>query len=214
MFSLNCIMHFMREAALRWLQDLYGFRLIGTWTEAAFNVFEQASTNLCEAFDWCLPVQQPWMRGVQVRLEQMAYNGLTSRGLVRLNPVDLTTWTVVHELGHAWDASRFWTLSLSLMLATHSYNPAPLRHHHHPLEKSYWYHVGCPPPPCGVDQNFNRFEDFAEAVAAHVYPDEAHTRATQRGYPYEKYGYSAYSQTPRGKFIAALVGGQKKAPTA
>ena len=191
----------------------FGFKLTGAWTEADFTILSQASGDFCRAFHWEVPVQQPWLHGLEVRLEQIAYGGLTSRGLVRLNPAGLTVWTVVHELGHALDWSQFSRLSFRLMCATRSYGPWPLLHTLYPLQKQYWYHVGSPSPPCGSDQNFNRLEDFAETVAAYVYPDEAHRRAAQRGYPYEEQGYTHFAQTPRGKFIAALAAAAKKAPT-
>jgi len=187
------------------VSERFGLKLAGPWADIPLNVVDQACKDFCEAFHLPVPVHMYWMNKLEVRLEQIVYGGLTSRGLIRLNPVGLTTWTVVHEIGHAWDYSRLGTLSLRLMLATHSSGPFPLLHSLRPMQKSYWYRVGSPPPPCGVDQNFNRFEDFAEAVAAYVYPKEAYQRALVRGYPYGHYGYNHFRQTPRGKFIAALA---------
>jgi hypothetical protein len=60
-----------------------------------------------------------------------------------------------------------------------------------------------------VDKNFNRKEDFAEAVAAFVYPQEARNRASARGWPYvdpaRGYRYGDFRSTPRGRFIKALM---------
>jgi hypothetical protein len=130
---------------------------------------------------------------------------LTSYRHIRLNPRGLTTWTVVHEFGHAWDASQFWALSWRLLWATRSRGPVPVLHQLWPLQKSYWYRVGSLPPPCGCNRDFNRFEDFAESVAAYVYPEEAHLRAIQCGFPYEAHGYASFLQTLRAKFISLLI---------
>jgi hypothetical protein len=183
----------------------FGFKLTGIWPDPALNTLAQAGVDFRQAFHLDPLVRLNWMQRLEIRAGKMSYEGLTSRGLVRLNPENLSLWTVVHELAHAWDSSQDWTLSLQMMTATHSWGPPTILHGLYPLEKRYWYHVGAPPPPCGVDQNFNRKEDFAEAVTAFVYPEEASRRATARGYPYSQYGYLRFSQTPRGKFIAALA---------
>jgi hypothetical protein len=58
-----------------------------------------------------------------------------------------------------------------------------------------------------VDKNFNAIEDFAESVTAFLYPEEAAKRAAERGYPYEKWGYAHFHETPRGLFIQELFVG-------
>ena len=183
----------------------FGLKPTGIWEEKSLLVVEQACQDFCEAFHLGLPIHLCWMQKLEVRLEQIIYGGLTCRGLIKLNPDGLNPWTVVHEIGHAWDDASFCLFSLQMSCATRSSGPFPLLHYLDPADKRFWYRVGSPPPPCGVDQNFNRFEDFAEAVAAYVYPKEAFQRAIARGYPYGQYGYNHFRQTPRGRFIARLA---------
>lgn len=145
-----------------------------------------------------------WLSGVKFSFEEMKYGGLTSKSLVRLNPRGLTEWTVVHELAHAWDASTGWQLSEKMRKFTHSRFPCRWLFRQFPGTRLFWYHVGSPPAPCGVDKNFNAREDFAESVTAFIFPEEAHRRAIKRKYPYEAYGYTHFNDTPRGKFIRDL----------
>jgi hypothetical protein len=187
------------------LSRAFGFALSGDWPDEPLDVVAQAAADIYQALHLPHPATQSWLNHTRVVLEPLAYGGLTSRGLVRLNPAGLTTWTVVHEFGHAWDWSQFTWLSFKLKAATHSSGPWPLLHSLYPSDKRYWYRVGSPPPPCGCDRYFNRFEDFAESVAAFVYPEEAHRRAAKSGFPYEQAGYSSFLQTPRGQFITSLV---------
>ena len=145
-----------------------------------------------------------WVSGVKYKFEDIPYGGLTSRGLVRLNPRGLTEWTVVHELAHAWDAAHGWKLSEIMRKATHSGFPCLWLHRIYPHNRRFWYRVGSPPAPCGIDQNFNAREDFAEAVTAYLFPEDAHRKASKRGYSYEQDGYDHFHDTPRGKFIKKL----------
>ena len=146
-----------------------------------------------------------WTCAVKYKFEDIPYGGLTSRGLVRLNPRGLTEWTVVHELAHAWDAANDWLISDIMRKETHSGFPFVWLHKTFPKKKLFWYHVGSPPAPCGVDKNFNAREDFAEALTAYIFPDEAYSRAVKRGYSYEANGYTHFHQTPRGKFIREIL---------
>ena len=146
-----------------------------------------------------------WVEKLSVRLEQMKSGGLANKNLIRLNPANLTSWTVVHELAHAWDASQGWRISAWLADETGSHFDHPFLHKLFPGREKYWYTVMSPPPPCGIDGNFNRLEDFAESVTAYLFPEEAAKRAAQRGWPYEKFGYSHFHDTPRGKLIQALI---------
>jgi hypothetical protein len=185
--------------------EKYGCTLTGLWPENSLEVLEQALSDFSAAFHLTLPLHLPWMHKLEIRLENLVYGGLTFRGLIRLNPEGLSVWTVTHELGHAWDYSRMCLLSFRMMIVTGSAGAVPLLHAWQPLQKNFWYKVGDPPPPCGVDQNFNRFEDFAETVAAYVYPKEAFQRAVASGSPYGHYGYTHFHQTPRGRFMADLA---------
>lgn len=186
------------------LFDTYRLHLEGPWTQETLQVMEEA----CFLFFGLVPDDPQfwqWVERLSVRLEQMKSGGLTSRNLVRLNPAALTSWTIVHELAHAWDASQGWKISAWMAKETGSGFAHPLLHRLFPAKRDYWYAVGSPPPPCGVDAFFNRREDFAESVSAYLFPDEAKTRADERGWGYALYGYSHFHETPRGQLIQKLL---------
>jgi hypothetical protein len=185
----------------------YGLALDHEWPEDVLSLFEGACSDLVGTLGGAAPA---WMRGLKVRLMEMKPLGLTGLGLVRLNPRGLTRWTIVHELAHAWDFSSGTRLSRQMQRATHSNGLLALLKLRYPANPHFWYHVGSPPPPCGTDVNFNRMEDFAESVAAFVYPELAKQRAAKRGLPYDMFGYDNFMETPRGKFIGGLVKADKK----
>ncbi len=191
-------------------REKFGLQLSGLWSDSSIAVVMEACSDLFTAFHLTTPIHLGWVRSIKIKLEQIAFGGLTSKQLIRLNPDGLTTWTVVHELGHAWDYASLTFLPLRMMLVTHSAGPTPILHSLDKMNRRYWYHVGAPPAPCGVDQNFNRFEDFAEAVTAYVYPELAFSKASLRGFPYGHFGYTHFRQTPRGKYIESLVDGLQK----
>ena len=69
-------------------------------------------------------------------------------------------------------------------------------------------------PPKGSDVNFNREEDFAESVAAYVFPDEAQ-QWVERWYdtPYqEMLWYQDYHETPRWEYVNSLIEGTITVP--
>lgn len=153
-----------------------------------------------------------WVNNVVYRFEAMTHLGLTSKGMVRLNPRGLTEWTVVHELAHAWDAAEGWRLSAALRESTHSRAAWNWLKKCFPESPLFWYRVGSPPPPCGAGRNFNAREDFAESVTAYIFPDLALKKASKHNMPYEKFGYSHFHHTPRGVFIQELID-QKTTPS-
>lgn len=144
-------------------------------------------------------------RDLCIKLERNRGNNFRDPYLVCLNTSGLTEWTVVHELGHALDASRGWQLSRMMKRELGSGFPIKPLHKVFPKWKLFWYHIGSPPPPCGVDKNFNQVEDFAETVTAYIFPDKAKQKAETRGYPYEKWGYDHFHHTPRGMFFQGLL---------
>ncbi|HLF73448.1 MAG TPA: hypothetical protein VI524_03815 [Anaerolineales bacterium] len=99
-----------------------------------------------------------------------------------------SSWTVVHELAHAWDANHRWglarqlekytggytsrVLSLALRLAGRSdsgrFGPEkkPGRYGRRPGCNAAGYFYG--DKPSGSNWKFNRLEDFAESVAMYV----------------------------------------------
>jgi len=145
-----------------------------------------------------------------IHLDAKGGNNFQKRDQIHLNPSNLTTWTVTHELAHSLDAAHGWQLSQQMKKYTGSGFPLKALHYAHPGWKVLWYRVGSPPPPCGIDKNFNSLEDFAETVTAYIYPEEAYGRARARGYPYEKWGYTHFHDTPRGKFFKQLIDQQIK----
>lgn len=172
------------------------------WPADLLTILNDACVDLVAVFGGVVPA---WMHGMKVRVEEMAPLGLTSVGLVRLNPVSPSKWTVVHEFGHAWDFSSGRRNSLRMQWRTGSHGLLyPLRKLY-PDNPAYWYHPGSPPPPCGTDRNFTYMEDFAESVAAYVYPERAKQKAAGRNYPYSNYSIDNFLDTTRGQFIKELV---------
>ncbi len=147
-----------------------------------------------------------WVGGVRYYFENIPQRGLTSKGWVKLNPNGMTEWTVVHELAHAWDAAHDWQISKQMSKATHSGFLSKRLHKLFPTNPRFWYRVGLPPAPCGIDKNFNEKEDFAEAVTAYLFPDDARKKASKRNASYEFNGFIHFHDTPRGRYIRKLFG--------
>ncbi len=186
------------------LFEQYHVQLQGDWKESALSTLYDACEPLFQAL---LPRQQnlSWLEGKPIIAEEIRQLGLTSAKWIKFNPNYLTAWTVVHEFAHAWDYANHLRLSGRMRRFTHSWGPLPLLHQWRPADERFWYHPGSLPPPCGKDRNFNRLEDFAEALAAYVYPQEAQKKAAERGMGYELYGYESFYATPRGRFIHDLI---------
>lgn len=146
---------------------------------------------------------------LEVRLDRKGGNNYQG-GKIRYNPGGLTEWTVTHELAHALDAAHGWQLSQQMRRYTGSGFTFRALHYARPSWKLFWYRVGSPPPPCGVDKNFNSLEGFAETVTAYIFPDEARRRAEARGYAYERWGYTRFHDTPRGQFFERLATADKE----
>lgn len=182
----------------------YNYSLAGNFAEKEVNL-------LAKSFELFFDVVGDRLGNVLVtremcfQLEARGGNYLKSPALICLNTNQLSQWTVLHELGHALDASRGWQLSRRMQLATGSGFPLKFVHKLRPQWRMFWYHVGSPPPPCGVNAKFNAIEDFAETVAAYILPEKAKEKAASKGYHYENYGYSHFHQTPRGQFFTGLL---------
>lgn len=192
------------SSALEKKYDFYAqLSLEGERTPAADEILCSSILKLNQAFE---PPVLPfdWVCAVKYKFEDIKELGLTSKGLVRLNPRHITEWTVVHELAHAWDAANNWLISDIMRKETHSGFCFPWLHRKFRERKLFWYHVGSPPAPCGVDKKFTTKEDFAEAVTAYIFPEEARRKASKRGYSYEFNGFIHFHDTPRGKFIHSL----------
>jgi hypothetical protein len=128
--------------------------------------------------------------GVTVRKADIGSHG----GEALLHRVSLSTkgtfssWTVVHELAHAWDANHGWKLARLLEKYTGGYTSPvlslakrlarlsdsgflnqedkPGRHGRRPGCNAAGYFYG--DKPSGSNWKFNRIEDFAESVAMYL----------------------------------------------
>lgn len=190
------------------LQSRTGIPLSGDWHERDLLLLSEVLERYQQA-GITLPFASPAAPGtpapLSIHLENKGKNCLRDGKTICFNSSGLTAWTVTHEFAHGWDAANGWRFSKQMAKATRSGFLFPRLHLWRPPWKVFWYRVGSPPPPCGVDKHFNAIEDFAESVTAFLYPEEAARRATQRGYPYEKWGYAHYHDTPRGKFVKLLI---------
>lgn len=152
------------------------------------------------------------LKGLNVFIQSMRYNGVGRAHSLELNQNGFDTWTVVHELAHAWDGVDGWNHSREMKRevgAGYRDFIASILHVFRPDNPAYWYLPGGSPPPCGIDRNFTGKEDFAEAVTAYVFPDIAKQRANERGWPYidpiRGYAYTRFADTPRGLFVKKLI---------
>ncbi len=101
-------------------------------------------------------------------------------------------WTVVHELAHAWDAVNDWQLSKELGEYTGGRTT-----------RRGYNHGGIPPK--GADDHFTRKEDWAESVAAFIYPHTAQA-FIQNFYPNAlDFQYNNYYALSRAAFVAQQV---------
>jgi hypothetical protein len=128
--------------------------------------------------------------GVTVHREDLGTHGgeaLAHRVSFSINQ-PFSAWTVVHEFAHAWDANFDWRLSRLLEKYTGGHTSRatgiltriigkpdsgvfapeekPGRHGRKPGCNAAGYFYG--DKPSGSNWNFNRLEDFAEAVAMYV----------------------------------------------
>jgi hypothetical protein len=161
----------------------------GLWTRAELDKLHNAITLLVNAMgDPANFVRN--LGGVTVKKADIGTHG----GEAIAHQVSLSTkgtfssWTVVHEFSHAWDANYGWKLSRLLEKYTGGYtNPLlsylkqlaglsdsaflspeqkPGRYGRKPGCNKAGYFYG--DKPSGSNWNFNRVEDFAESVAMYV----------------------------------------------
>jgi len=138
--------------------------------------------------------------------------------------VNFDAWTVIHELGHAWDANFHGRLSGKLEKYTggrtepwfgYGWNmthPEPCDPRLPGCNRAGYIYGGTPPK--GSDANFNRREDFAESVAAYVFPNEAQ-RWVERWHdtPYQELlWYQDYRETLRWEYVNGLINGTITVP--
>jgi hypothetical protein len=158
---------------------------------------------------------------VTISQVDLKYRGLASKHGVKFtsSPISIDAWTVVHELAHVWDANSGWRLCKALERYTGGYTNwvAMLVRkargncddgHRLPGCNRFGYFYG-DVPPAGSDQNFNRKEDFAETVAAYVYPALVQPKVDR--FQDDRYRdllyYPDYTQTVRWSFVDGLIKG-------
>jgi RHS repeat-associated protein len=148
--------------------------------------------------------------------------GLTSPHHIKFtnSPNSFSSWTVMHELAHAWDANFGWKLSRELEEFTGGYtnklyaivkraigNCDPESMLPGCNNAGYYYSSI---PAKGSDINFDRKEDFAESVTAYFHKAEAQKGVNQyKNTIYEELlYYSDYTKTLRWKFVDNLLYGE------
>ena len=193
----------------------------GEWSLKELLILQKGITDLADAMGDAVKFIHS-IGAISISQVQTKYRGLATKQGIKFtaSPVSIDTWTVVHELAHVWDAHTRWRLSKALETYTggHTDWAAMLirrarkecdEERRWPGCNRYGYFYGGP-PPAGSDQNLNRKEDFAEAVAAYIYPELAQARverfnddARYREFLY----YTNYTQSRRWAFVDGLMRG-------
>ena len=149
----------------------------------------------------------------------MGYGGLGEAHHITLNEdsSQWDTWSVAHELGHAWDGANEWHLSEGLQNSVGSEYPI-LYSGRSGSSINYGTSANGPGAtgwptsngkwPWDKAKNWNGKEDFAQSFAAYIYPTEAANKLLNNyRETYQMYGYSSYGYTPRGQYIRSLIPG-------
>ncbi len=161
----------------------------GTWVKDELDRLQNAITLMADVMGGKENFVQN-LCGVTVRKVDIgSHGGEALAHLVRLSPNGtFSSWTVVHEFGHAWDANYGWRLSRLLEKYTGGFtNPflsllkrlirlsdsgvfgpeiKPGRYGRLPGCNQAGYFYG--DRPSGSNWSFNRLEDFAESVAMYI----------------------------------------------
>jgi hypothetical protein len=176
------------DVAADWGDDAANWKP-GTWTKAELDRLHQQVTLLANLMGGSDKFVQQ-LGGVTVRKADIGTHG----GEALAHRVSLSTkgtfssWTVIHELAHSWDANHGWGLSRQLEKYTGGFTSPglslirrlaglsdsarfgpenkPGRYGRRPGCNRAGYYYG--DRPSGSNWNFNRLEDFAESVAMYV----------------------------------------------
>lgn len=181
----------------------------GRWTREDLSTVESALIDMRHAIG--LGLIRRNIGGVDVVRRDIIVGGQVRDYLVYAR-VELgqapSTWTVVNELAHYWDWRHGWALSQDLEQFTEgtTVSTGPF------WNRIRTYIPGCWPVPACIDDNFNAREDFAESVAAYVYPIQAAGDAEQRAKDYalpqcsyQYWGVTSFLETKRAEFIRSLL---------
>ena len=193
----------------------------GEWSPGELRTLQKAIVDLAGAMGGPTRFSQH-LGPITISQEDIKYRGLASKRGVKFtsSPVSIDAWTVVHELAHVWDAKSGWRLSKALethtggrtnllgMLVNKARGQCDADSRRPGCNRFGYFYGGT--PPAGSDQNFNRLEDFAESVAAYVYPALVQPRVDRfkddPNYRDLLY-YPDYRQTERWAFVDQLVKG-------
>jgi hypothetical protein len=194
----------------------------GEWTFHELEILEAGVTNLANAMGSAGKFISN-IGGVTVSQNSIWARGLTTRHRIRFtnSSHSIDEWTVIHELGHAWDANFGWRLSEGLENATGGYTVPPVSPDLVPIfttcdpdrrlpgcnDAGYFYNGV---PPAGSDAHFDRKEDFAESVVGYVHPSLVQQRAASFSMP--ALSYPDFTQTPRYTYIEGLIKGTITVP--
>lgn len=193
----------------------------GEWSVGELNTLREGIIDLTSAMGGIDKFARQ-IGSVTISQVDVTSRGQASKGRVEFTTgsISIDTWTVVHELGHIWDANFGWRLSRALQAYTGGRTCWPAMHvkkwfgrcdkeRRLPGCNQFGYFYGCR-PPAGADGNFSRLEDFAESVTAYVYPDVAQSRV-MRFEGHDSYGellyYPDFTQTSRWAFVDGLIKG-------
>jgi hypothetical protein len=161
----------------------------GTWTKAELDKLHNAIALVADIMGGNEKFTRN-LDGVTVRKADIGSHGgeALSHRVSLSTKGTISSWTVVHELAHAWDAKHSWKLSRQLEKYTGGFTSLilsrikkglglwdagpkgkenmPGRNGRKPGCNAEGYFYGG--KPGGSDWNFSRKEDFAEAVAMYV----------------------------------------------
>jgi RHS repeat-associated protein len=193
----------------------------GDWTMKELETLQDGVANLANAMGGASKFIAN-IGGVTVSQDNIGARGLTWPHLIKFtnSPDSFDEWAVIHELGHAWDASFGWRLSKGLEEFTGGHT-----------DRVEWYEKllagQCDPdqrlpgcnnagyfyrgsPPAGSNWRFNRKEDFAESVVGYVHEDWVRAEVERfadepqlRRFLY----YRDYTHTLRWAYIDGLING-------
>jgi hypothetical protein len=128
---------------------------------------------------------------------------------------ELSSWTVYHEFGHAWDQARGGALSDGLEAFTGGHTDKG-KAWEGCTEGDTWS-PGCNDagyfygdiPPKGSAKSFNKIEDWAETVATFIYPAGAQSIVSSFSGPKEKLKYSDYTKLKRYQYVLLVIAGKQ-----
>ncbi|HSB66764.1 MAG TPA: hypothetical protein VLD65_09305 [Anaerolineales bacterium] len=161
----------------------------GSWTEAELDRLQNAIALMADVMGGKEKFVQNLCGATVRKVDIGSHGGEAFAHTVSLsNKGTFSSWTVVHEFGHAWDANHGWRLSRLLEKYTGGFTNPALAFLKRLLRLSdtgfrspeqkpglYGRRPGCNKAgyfygdrPSGSNWSFNRLEDFAESVAMYI----------------------------------------------